>query len=476
MVDILTSKSCLILITIVPVVLALTACSDRENEASPLSKPLATIEEMAVIPDEPVVITIGSLADITGPGANAVTKVNMALEDLAAYYNQNNLIPGIRLKVVTYDGQMDPAKDIPGYEWLREKGADFIFTSVPATPVSLKPRVDSDEMVMFAVAGSKEGFLPPGYVFNLGIDPQYEAYTLMKWIAENDWDYATKGPAKIGGAAWAESYSDTLLDAMEEYCSVHPDQFEWEGGYLTHFGFTWGAEVEALKDCDYVYPGIIMQNFVKQYREAGHTEAKFVGSDSQAVFLGMIDTAGLWNEIDGMLFLKTSRWWNEEGEIINLTRQLVEQYHQDDAEEIIHSGNGYLSVNQLYPMFKIIADAAETVGPQNLDSQALYNAATSMTFTIDAVQRASFTEVRLGRGVMCGNCHNLGPKPTYEPQGKTEVKTRTSSILPSKRHRSPSTTPARLLRLASAGKAISPMSCSSTQKLSLSVVLSRTMR
>ncbi len=231
-------------------------------------------------------------------------------------------------------------------------------------------------------------------MFNLGIDPQYEAYTLLKWIAENDWDYETKGPAKIGGAAWSESYSDALLPAMEEYCSNHPDQFEWEGGYLTSFGFLWQAEVEALKDCDYVYPGIIMQNFVQQYREAGHTAAKFMGSDSQAVFLGMIDTAELWDEIDGMIFLKTSRWWNEEGEIINLTRQLVDQYHSDEAEEIIRSGNGYLSVNQIYPMFMIIADAAEAVGPQNIDSQALYDAATSMVFTVEGVQRASFNETK----------------------------------------------------------------------------------
>lgn len=391
MVESLPKKGCLILIVVISALLMLVACGDgEEEEASPLVRPLDTTEEVVVIPDEPIVVTIGNITDITGPGAYAVTKVGMALEDLAAYYNDNNLIPGIRFEVITYDGQMDPAKDIPGYEWLRENGADLIFTTVPATSTTLKPRVESDEVVLFTVAGNREGFLPPGYVFNLGIDPEYEAYTLLRWIAENDWDYQTKGPAKIGGAAWSESYSDTLLAAMEEYCSIHPDQFEWIGGYLTNFGFIWSAEVEALKDCDYIYPGIILKNFVEQYREAGHNGAKFMGSDSQAVFLGMIDDADLWDEIDGMLFLKTSRWWNEEGELIDLIKQLVYQYRPNDAEEIIRSGNGYLAMNQVYSMFLIIGEAVETVGPQNLDSQSIYDAAASFVFTSDNVQKASF--------------------------------------------------------------------------------------
>jgi len=69
-------------------------------------------------PDEDVVITIGSLSDITGPASNAMTVINMALDDVVEYFNDENLIPGVELKVVTYDGQLDPARDIPGYEWL----------------------------------------------------------------------------------------------------------------------------------------------------------------------------------------------------------------------------------------------------------------------------------------------------------------------------------------------------------------------
>ena len=385
-------KSYLVLIGVILTIVALVACAEGEAEdASPLARPPATTEDPVVtptIPDEPVVFTIGNLTDITGPGAGSVAMVDYALDDLAEYYNENNLIPGVELKVIEYDQQMDPARDIPGYEWLLDKGADVIFTPVPATPTTLKSRADRDEVVLFAVAASKEGILPPGYVFNLGVDPEHEAYTLLQWIAENDWDYQTKGPAKIGGAAWAEPYSATFLDAVKEYCSAHPDQFEWEGGFLTGLGFTWTSEVAALKDCDYVFPGVVMGAFVKQYREAGHTEAKFVGADSSAAFLGTVQ----WDDIDEMLFVMYARWWNEEDEIIDLARQLVHEYHPGDADEIIRSGIGYLAIHQVDVMLSIIADAAEAVGPHNLDSQSIYDTATSFVLMSDGVQRVSFSE------------------------------------------------------------------------------------
>ena len=49
-------------------------------------------------------------------------------------------------------------------------------------------------------------------------------------------------------------------------------------------------------------------------------------------------------------------------------------------------------MTQMYPIFTIIANAAETVGPQNLDSQAIYEAAMSYVMTTDDVQRLSFNE------------------------------------------------------------------------------------
>ncbi len=341
-------------------------------------------------PPEDVVITIGNLTDLTGVSANAQIIINDAMEDLVNHYNDNNLIPGIELEIETFDGQFDPSNDIPGYEWLRERGADLLVSCVPPTPVSLKPVVDEDQFVMFVPAGNLDELMPPGYVFSLGIVPEHCGYTLAKWISENHWDYKTKGPAKIGGAAWTDTASMDFLDAVKDYAEMHPDQFEFEGAHLNNFSFVWGPEVEALKDCDYVFMPTPMHAFVKQYYQAGY-ETTFIGADFQAAFMEMIDKGDLWEEIDGALFIRSSRWWSEEGPIIDLTRDLLFENHSStEAEEYMRAGTGYLSLCQWYQMLEIIKDAVEAVGPQDFDSEALYNATVSYSETIDGIELYSF--------------------------------------------------------------------------------------
>ncbi len=382
------AKISAIALVIILLALSLLSACDGGNGDEPTAK---TTEGLGA---EDVVITIGNHSDLTGPTSNAMDSINAAFNDLIDYFNDENLIPGVELKVVTYDGQMDPARDIPGYEWLREKGADLIFAVLPPTVVVLRPVVDKDKVVLFAAAADKKLLDPPGYAFSLGTIPQHEALTMLKWISENDWDYKTNGPAKIGGASWQDAYSDSFFDAVEEYAEVHPDQFEWTEGHLTPVGtFTWGPEVESLKNCDYVFSANPMVTFVKELRNAGST-AKLIGTDIHAAFLGLVSDADLWDEIDGMLFIRSSLWWNDEGTIIDLTKELLYKNHADSAEKIKASGNGYTAIVTFYEMLSIIADAVETVGPQNFDSQALYDAAQLFSLTIDGVKRYSFDETK----------------------------------------------------------------------------------
>jgi len=377
----------IILVILLLAVSLLSACDggNGDEATAPLTEGLGT---------EDVVITIGNHSDLTGPTSNAMDSINAALDDLIEYFNDENLIPGVELKVVTYDGQMDPARDIPGYEWLREKGADLIFAVLPPTVIILRPIVEKDEVVLFAAAADKRQLDPPGYTFSLGTIPQHEALTMLKWISDSDWDYQTNGPAKIGGASWQDAYSGSFFDAAEEYIEVHPDQFEWAGGHLAPVGtFTWGPEVEALKYCDYVFSPNPMVTFVKELRNA-ESKAKLIGTDIHAAFLGMISDADLWDEIDGMLFIRSSLWWNDEGMMIDLTKEILYKNHADSAEKIKASGNGYTAIVTFYAMLSIIADAVGTVGPDNFDSQALYDAAQSFSLTIDGVKRYSFDETK----------------------------------------------------------------------------------
>ncbi len=365
----------------------LTACNDGQDESAP------TIEQPQTT--EPVVITIGNLTDITGVAANGVAGVNLALTDIAKYHNSESLIPGIKFDILTYDGQYDPARTISGYELLKEKGADLIFTPVASVPLTLMSRLVEDEMVLCTVAPSEEAITPPGYVFAPGETlSRYHSYSLLKWLAEEDPDFPSDRPARIGGALWDESHGEAILRGAQEYAEAHPDQYDWTGGYLTNFTFTWSPEVEALKDCDYVIPPVPLQNFVQEYRDAGYT-GKFIGTHSHMGMLGLIRDADVWDEIDGMIISRTSPWWNESSALTDLSKQLLYTYHQDEADEIIlKSGGAYLATTSFFVLFELIADTVDMTGPDNFSSKELYDVAQSFSMTVDENLTHSFTETK----------------------------------------------------------------------------------
>ena len=379
--------------------LCMIACGDDETMPEDKETPIETIQqteepEHTATPAEDVVITIGNLTDLTGPAAATLEMIDAALDDLVEYYNEEKLIPGVELKVISYDTSMDPSKYITGYQWLKERGADVYFTPMPGAVEILRPRIEEDGMVLFPVSATKEELIPPGNNFMPATVPEDNSYTLLKWIAENDWDSETNGPAKIGGSGWNDAHTDAILNGMQEYAEAHPDQYEWVGGYTTNFSFVWGPEVEALKDCDYVMPPIIMNNFVEAYRTAGYT-ATFIGPmGGHTTFLGSIHDAHMWEEIDGMIFTGIAAWWGDGTEVADFMEEILYRYRADEAEGIMRRGSGYGAVDTTKQILQIIANAVEAVGPENFDSDVLYNSAISYSRTVDGEIWASFSETK----------------------------------------------------------------------------------
>lgn len=334
---------------------------------------------------EDVVITIGNLMDFTGVAAEGMAPIKMALDDMVWYYNNNDLIPGVHLDVVDFDDQYDPARDIPGYQKLKRDGADFIWTcNPPAVPI-LQPHLKGDQYVMFSATSLPEEEMRGGYVFSLGINSKAEAYTMLDWIAENDPDFPTDRPALVGGAAWSDGYSDGLFAAAKDYVQANPDKYEWEAGFLTEFKFNWNVEAEELKDCDYVFVAAPPHVMMRDFRKAG-CDAKFLGTDVHTAFLREIGDMGLWEDVDGALFIRSSRWYNETGEIIDIANQLlVERHSESEASDIIKQGVGYIATKQIYLMLDIVREAVEQHGAENFSSETLHNTATKWNYDLDGV-------------------------------------------------------------------------------------------
>lgn len=328
---------------------------------------------------EPITITIGNITDLTGIASDGFITMNLSLKDTARYYTDHELIPGVKFIVVEYDTMYDPARYAAGYESLRDQGAEVFFTSIAEAGVALKPNLDEDRTVLFTVVPLRQSIEPPGRVFGVGCsDIASYAYTLLKWIAENDPDFPSDRPARIGGALWNEPYAQELLQAARAYAEAHPKQFDWVYGNLPDIKFTWDEEIEALKDCDYIIPPVLMGRFAADYAAAGYS-ARYLGTDAHLAFLGEIAEADLWDHLDGMLFMQSGIWWTDEGEIVDLTREILHEYHAGQEEAVKQMGTGYVTVFNYYVMFEHIAEAVEAVGAAPFSGQAVFDISSSFS-------------------------------------------------------------------------------------------------
>ncbi len=339
-------------------------------------------------PDKPVVVTIGNLTDKSGVASESNRIIDMALEDMVSYYNEQNLIPGIQLKVISYDTQYDPALDIEGYEWLKENGADLFFTSFAHTAITLKDFLEEDKLVLFTLAPTKEAVTPPGYVFGLGTLPTYEAYTLLKWIAENDYDFPNDRKARFGCASIPDPYGKAITSGVEQYIEANSQQFvlvatSWVD--LWSFPIEYYGPVSKLISCDYVLIPTFMNQYIDEYRSAGGN-ARFVGTGSHITNLNLIEEENLWDKLDGSIFALTSRWWNEDDAVISIVKTLLWEKHPEEAELIMDTRNEYLSAVDVYIMLAAISNAVQIAGPDDFDSQSLYETTLSFHITVDGCQ------------------------------------------------------------------------------------------
>jgi len=155
-----------------------------------------------------VTILVGEIIDLTGPGSPAVKTFHYATQDLARYYNDQGLIPGAEIKLATWDMQFNTARDLPGYDWCKQQGAKVIFGIHESTPITLKPFAERDKIPVFTGSFTEAAAEPPGWVFIDGADVAKQEATILKWVSNNDWDYAAKARVpKVGFLAGVRAWA-----------------------------------------------------------------------------------------------------------------------------------------------------------------------------------------------------------------------------------------------------------------------------
>jgi hypothetical protein len=334
-----------------------------------------------------VVIRVGELTDLTGPAGPALKWMTTSMDDLVKYLNENQFIPGAEIKMFRYDTQMDPSKAIIGWEWLQGRGVDVVFCPLPQIAEVIKPFAERDKLPVVSVTTTIPQIEPPGWVFCVNWPGKWGVPTVMNWIAEHDWTkYPTK--PKVAVVGWSEPGGNEMNQAMKEYCQAYPENFEYAGGYLAPVGeMMWSSQARRVKDCDYVWMGVGgaagAGTFIRDLRATG-SAATSVSVENQITFKNTILSYIGSTSFDGTIGATTGGYLTDPFPIMDLVGQLAHQYHDSATAAACLSEEAYTTgtvMNQA--CLNIVQAAATEVGANNLDGQAIYEAAKSFKSTFE---------------------------------------------------------------------------------------------
>lgn len=330
-----------------------------------------------------VTIRIGQLTDFTGAASPALRQITFITEDMIRYYNDEKIIPGVKLKLDPYDTKFDPSRYSLGYDWCKEKGDKIIIGIIADTPLMLKPFAARDKIVLAAMAGSPEMFTPRGWVFGFSNTNEDSAKILLRWIVENDWPQKGQGTPKIGIFAWDDTQSINVTKAIEAYLDAHPNEYDYVGRVVSPVGtLNFTSEAKKLKDkkCDYIAipSGNIMAPFLRDLRPTGSQATILDCCGSMGSFQRMYVQMVGWDLLDGCYSTANSYYWTDtENPIVQLATTLVHRYHSaGEAQDILASGNSYVGpAFMMTGILEVLAQAVKNVGAENFNGKAYYDAA-----------------------------------------------------------------------------------------------------
>jgi ABC-type branched-subunit amino acid transport system substrate-binding protein len=326
-------------------------------------------------------ITVGWIQDLTGPSSGVQGDTIKCFNDWVRFINEEDPLPGAKIKLLLYDGMYDPSRDIPGYDYLRSHGAKVIIAQVPTSGDTLKSLAESDKTPIFSPSPSAYQINPPAWNFVCTAPSDIMMKALLKWISENDWSYTAQGrEPKIGSVGYDETYHRDCTRGIEEYCQDHPDQFQYVADILEPMGtMFWSGAPAKLKDCDYILipaTGAGIGTFIEEFEGAGY-HARFIGSDAQEFFRPLILSRVGWDAVDGTLCVLSEYWWNDTFPIVQQAKEILQRYHSAAEAADLMNSYGYLSnVPCVALLCAILRQAVKDVGARNFDGQAFYTAAT----------------------------------------------------------------------------------------------------
>jgi len=333
-------------------------------------------------------VTIGFMGDFTGPAAATCGELHKGLTDYFRMVEESDEpIPGVEVKIITYDTRMDYAKGPAGYVWLKGKGTDIFFNFSPIFQEILMERHQEDGIPSFTFATSPD-LVGEEWVYSFSIHYPWEAEAIMKWILEDWGERPQERPPVVGhvGTAGYES-SEQVHQVLQDLHASDPSKFDLREAFAPIGATTWAVEISRLKDCDIIIVNLLgppMASFLKEAINRGY-EGTFLGTSLS--FLGFWELAKSavpkLEDLDGALAATTQLVLTDDVPLVDQMRDSLQRFRPGEAETL-GKGTSYMAAQVAGMVLdEAIRRAVAEVGAENVDAAALNNALKSIEMTVE---------------------------------------------------------------------------------------------
>lgn len=328
-------------------------------------------------------IVMGWLGDQTGVSAGAFKEVIWGMED---YLAEMDPIPGLKIDLSLYDTRLDYGRIPVGYEWLVNQGMDICMVYSVAMVVGIKGQFAEDRIPAISFTADPQT-RTTDYMYGVAPDYNVEGEYLITYLVKDWWE--TKGmtrPIKIGVFSQPSSATtEAFWGGFDLGIAANPGKCEVERvtAPMTQTAFV--SEVATLGDNDVIIitiPGTPGPLFMKEALQRGY-QGRFVSSSASLLGVWTLTRSLLTSEqLDGLIVPHSWALWEDDSEFVAQMVAALEEHRAADAASLKKGTTWETGWTTAYIVASILRQAAEAVGPENVNGEAIRDAIEEMTLEI----------------------------------------------------------------------------------------------
>ncbi len=333
-------------------------------------------------------VTIGFLGDFTGPGAETCIRVDKGMRDFLRHAKEHDPIPGVDLRVITYDSRLEYSRVVPGYLWLKGQGSDIILNFNAMYTPMLVDNHQRDGLASFCF-NAMQSTMGEDYMYSFSVDYITEGEASIEWLVRDWEENGEDRPMKLGYVGLRGMVSDTeignVMKNLAETTYKGQVEFNWQSAPLGTT--TWSNEINRLRGSDVIFLNLVgpsLASFLNEAVARGY-EGGYLGSTISLMgFWSLVRGSVPLDKIDGIRAIHAQMLWTDGTEFMDDVEHCLQTYRAPaeaaNLKMCTSYPSGYLFAWMLYETVKL---AADKVGPENVDSEALNQALQELEMDVD---------------------------------------------------------------------------------------------